>query len=507
VTQPTGRSPSEVRKTILIVEDERAIAKDLKRTLESFGYEVLAMASTADDAIRLVSERCPDLALMDIRIQGERDGIEAAEILRLRFGVPVIYLTAFVDAETLARAKTTEPLGYLLKPVRPDELRSAVEIALHRHEAERGLRAREHLLATTLRSIGEGIVSTDIAGRITFMNPVAESLTGRRTEAVRGRPLGEVLRAAGPGPVDLITRALRERKPVQLDAALVAPGGLDTLVADKAAPIVDDTGVVLGAVLVFRDVGEQRRQQRQVELDDRLASLGTMAAGVAHHVNNPLGYVVGNLEFALDHLRRHREVLASVPGMGDMSDALAEAQLGAEQVARVVAQLRRFAGPVKGGAGRIDINKIVKWSMDTMGPELSARARLVADLSPVAEVIGDENRLGQVLVNLLMNAAQAGSPEQPPHEVRVATGVDGSGGVFIEVRDGGCGMSADVMKRIFDPFFTTRAGQGAGLGLAVCHGIVSSLGGAIAVDSEPGKGSRFRITLPAAPPAVAEAAQ
>src|SRR5262245_17492773 len=121
--------------TILVVEDERIVAKDLQRSLEKLGYRVPVAAASADEAIRYASEHAPDLVIMDIRIKGGRDGIDTAEVLRSRFDVPVIYLTAYADATTLARAKRTAPYAYLLKPVRMDELRSAVELAIYRHRA------------------------------------------------------------------------------------------------------------------------------------------------------------------------------------------------------------------------------------------------------------------------------------------------------------------------------------------------------------------------------------
>jgi hypothetical protein len=490
-------SPAGASRTILVVEDESAIARDIQKRLTGLGYDVPATAASADEAIRLVSERCPDLVIMDIRIQGERDGIEVADLIRRRFDVPVVYMTAFADDETLARAKITEPLGYLVKPFRPDELKSAVEMALYRREADRGRRERESWFTTTLRSMGDGVVSTDTAGRIAFMNPAAEEMTGLTTDQARGLPLGEVVRLADAmgDAARPLEQAMRHRRVIHLDAALVAPAGSSHLVADNAAPIVDERGGVLGAVLVFR-TGEAPPQQHEVQAD-RMAALATMAAGVAHHVNNPLGYVVGNLEFALDHLAKHTVDLVRVPGMDDVREALVEAQLGAEQIARIVAELRRFASPPQESRRRVDVNAVVKWALDLVGPELRSRARLGTRLDAVNEVVADAIRLGQVMVNLLVNAAQAGG--DAPHDVLVSTGVGPGGQVVIEVRDDGRGMSAEVMRRAFDPFFTTRAPGGAGLGLAVCHGIVSSLGGSIEVDSQPGEGSRFRVILPAAP--------
>jgi two-component system cell cycle sensor histidine kinase/response regulator CckA len=265
-------------KYILVVEDERIVARDIQRSLADLGYDVPETAATAEQAILLATRRCPDLVLMDIRIKGDRDGIETAGILRRRFDVPVIYLTAYADAPTVERAKATEPLGYLLKPVKPDELRSAVEIALYRHVMEKQLRDRENWLATTLRSIGDAVISADPEGRINYMNPVAEDLIGLRLEHAIGRPSNEVLKL-----LDKLTRsslenpmehAMRVGKTISIEGFLALPAGGERIVTDSTSPIVDDRGRILGAVMVFRDVSEQKRLQLQLEHADRLASVG-----------------------------------------------------------------------------------------------------------------------------------------------------------------------------------------------------------------------------------------
>jgi CheY-like chemotaxis protein len=145
------------KSSVLIVEDERIVAKDLQQTLAELGYDAFAIASSGDEALACASERCPDIVLMDIRIKGPRDGIETAEILKKRFDVPVVYLSAHADTATIQRATLTEPHGYLLKPVKAAELHSSIEVSLFKHEMERRLRAREQWFSATLRSIADGL--------------------------------------------------------------------------------------------------------------------------------------------------------------------------------------------------------------------------------------------------------------------------------------------------------------------------------------------------------------
>jgi len=502
------------RASILIVEDERIVAKDLQQTLVALGYDAFAIASSAEEAIARASERCPDLVLMDIRIKGDRDGIKTAMLLNERFSVPVVYLTAHADDATLSRAKETHPHGYPLKPVRSAELRSAIEVSLFRHEMEKRLRERERWFSTTLRSIADGVIAVDLAGRITFVNPAAEALLGATGAAVMGRPAKDVLRLVDDRFVALsetpLEAVLRDRLPSELSEAslLNLTTGLHRLISDSAAPVTDD-GHPLGAVMVFRDVSEQKAMRRQLELSDRLASLGTMAAGVAHEINNPLAVVAANADFIASELTLHREGLAGDADVerrrvGEILDALGDLGSAARRIRRIVADLRVFARPpVEQVAGIADLVRCAEWAVRTTAREFRARARLVTTLGPVPPVNADEMRLGQVVINLLVNAAHAIEPGRASeNEVRISTATDGQGRAVIEVYDSGCGIPPAILGRIFEPFFTTKVeGMGTGLGLSICHGIVKSVGGTIAVESEVGKGTTFRVVLP---PAVQE---
>jgi len=494
-------------KTILVVEDERVVARDIQRSLSDLGYSVPATAASSEQAILLASERCPDLVLMDIRIKGDRDGIETASILRKRFDVPIVYLTAYADESTVARVKQTESFGYLLKPVKTNELRSAVEIALYKHEMEKRLRERERWLATTMRSIGDAIVSTDAAGNVNYMNPVAERLTGWKIEDARGRPSGEVLRlveersrAVIPNPLDA---ALREARTLNVDGVLVRDGAQELFVSDSSAPIMGEDGAALGAVMVFRDVSERRQLQRQLELSERLATVGTMSAGVAHEVNNPLSYILANISMALDGIRGRKNNPAAAADdrswMDEIERGLMDAEIGATRVAKIVGDLRNFARPTPESREQVDLSEVLDWCIDVTGNELRPRGRVVKQFGEAPRIDAPSARLGQVFVNLLINAAHAlDTGRREANEVIVTTRTDELGRAVVEIRDNGCGMSPEILERVFEPFFTTKeVGQGTGLGLSVCHGIVESIGGTIAFESERGKGTLVRVTLPA----------
>ena len=197
-----------INAQVLVVEDDGIIALDVESQLKSIGYSVSALASSAEEALAKAAETQPDLVLMDIRLKGELDGIAAAEQIRRRYGIPVVYLTAHADDETLSRAKRTEPAGYVLKPVDTRELHASIELALYKHAMERKLRQAERWLAATLKSIGEAVVATDEEGRVVFINPVAEALTGWKRQEALGQDVAAVLRLIDPETRQPVERAL-----------------------------------------------------------------------------------------------------------------------------------------------------------------------------------------------------------------------------------------------------------------------------------------------------------
>jgi two-component system cell cycle sensor histidine kinase/response regulator CckA len=492
-----------VNETILVVEDEALVAKDLQRSLTGLGYRVPATAASADDALRAAERDPPDLVLMDIRIRGADDGISAAAALRDRFGVPVVYLTAYGDRATVARARATGPYGYLLKPIKAEELRITVELALHKHTLDRELRVRERWFATTLRSIGDAVIAVDAVGLVASLNRAGEVATGWSTADAIGQPFEAVVRLVeaddqppltGPGTA-LPAVGISHR-----DAVLTTRDGQLRMVALTVAPITDDGGQVLGAVVVLRDVEPERRLQQQVELARRMAAIGTLAGGVAHEINNPLAYIRTNVEVVRELIARQR-ARVSDPWLADADEALADADLGAEEVRRIVSDLRVFAAPRHGQQPSGDLRDALRWAIDVVGEQVRRRASFAIEIGEPPAIDGDAGRLGQVVVNLLTNATEAIERGGPADNlVTLRAGADAAGHAVIEVTDTGCGIAEARLTRIFDPFYSARrSGRGTGLGLAICHGVVRALGGTIEVESKVGVGSQFRIRLPPAP--------
>ena len=329
--------------TILVVEDDLAMAETIREALLAAGYEVPETVTSSASALEAVMRHRPALVLMDIVIEGLPDGIEAAQQIRDLSGTRVVYMTAHADDATLQRAKLTAPLGYLTKPFNPRELRAAVEVALHHVSLETALAAREQWFATTLQSIGDAVLTTDGDDRVTFLNRAAKAMVGVRAADALGKKVEEVVRlvdARGAPLATPVRRSALEDRPTLLprDTRLVkspstavtadasAPSTVE--IEGSIAPIALEAGNAFGTVMVFRDVGERRQLERRLGMTERLAAIGTMASGMQHEINNPLASVVANLQFALDGLRESNES-PSREQVAEMVKALEDAKAAA----------------------------------------------------------------------------------------------------------------------------------------------------------------------------------
>ncbi len=238
--------------------------------------------------------------------------------------------------------------------------------------------------------------------------------------------------------------------------------------------------------------------QAQLLFADRLATVGRLAAGVGHEINNPLSYILTNLHYLQRGLQQ--EDAASLPELGELLGAASDACDGVERVRLIVQDLKMLSRPDDVALGPVELGSVVRGATRLAAQELRDRARLVEDCQGVPAVWGNGPRLGQVVLNLLINAGHAITPGRvAENEVRVVALASGSESVTLEVRDTGCGIPPENLERIFEPFFTTKpVGMGTGLGLSVCRNLVNSMGGTLQVESEVGRGTTFRITLPTA---------
>ena len=243
---------------------------------------------------------------------------------------------------------------------------------------------------------------------------------------------------------------------------------------------------------------EQKKLQDQLVISDRMASMGTLAAGVAHEINNPLACVLANLELAALNVERVEEQGLAME-LGDLREELLDARAAVERIRNIVRDLKIFSKSQDDELGPVDVPRVMESTLRMAWNEIRHRARLVKNYAKTPPVLASESRLGQVFLNLVVNAAQAiGEGRADDNEIRISTSSASNGQIVVEIADTGPGMSPEVREKLFTPFFTTKPlGLGTGLGLSICHRIVTGFGGSIEVDSELGKGTTFRVLLPA----------
>jgi PAS domain S-box-containing protein len=373
-------------------------------------------------------------------------------------------------------------------------------------KAQNALRESEEQYRQIVEATTDGIVKLDVAERIVFVNGRLAEMLGYEPIQMIGVSVFSFMSASAKGLVAASFQRRQGGAPDALDTTFNHKDGTAISVNVAASPLVDGEGRHIGTLGVVRNVTERKKLQSQLLVSDRMASVGTLAAGVAHEINNPLAALIGNLDYVAEILGR-TVGLASTAANVDRSDAwlledvkepLKDAREAADRVRLIVRDLKIFSrSPLDEQKGRVDIKAVMESSLRMAWNEIRHRAHLVKLYGSVPSVEVNEGRLGQVFLNLIVNAAQA-MPEgkAEDNEIRVSTRREGPR-VVIEVSDTGTGIPPEIIGRIFDAFFTTKGvGFGTGLGLAICHRIVTDMGGELTVDSEIGKGTTFRVALP-----------
>ncbi len=507
----SSAAPGTLHARILIVEDERLLAEELRERLASIGADVVGSVVSGEQALAAVERLRPDLVLMDIRLKGEMDGIEAATLIKRRQGTPIVFLTAHSDNATVERAKAAAPHGYILKPLQEHELRVTLDLAMHRCRLERDLRASEQRFLTTLSSIGDAVIATDVDGQVTFVNAVAERLTGWPRREAEGRPVSEVFPIArqrdGAALAQPAHDALEGRSAAVLPdpALLLGRHGTSRLVEHSAAPILDGDEV-RGAVLVFRDVTHRceqedaaRRAEVRVREAQKLDAVGRLAGGVAHDVNNMMTVVTGYADLLLSQLTPddpNRPLVEELRHAGDRTAGMSR-QLLSFSRQRVARPEIVCVGDLLARAGVV--------AAQVLPAHIALRQLAGQD---GAHVRIDPGQFEQVLLNLLLNArdamprggtltieAQVASLDSP---WRAGSETLAAGEyVLVSVTDTGGGVAPEIGDRVFEPFFTTKTeGRNTGLGLTVAREMVRAAGGHILLYSEYGHGSSFAVYLP-----------
>ena len=511
------------KATILIVEDDAILALDLQRTLLRLDYTVAGPLASGEEALALLSGKPADLVLMDIELAGAMNGIAAAEMIHRNVGIPVVFLTGFSQDPLLEQAKIAAPYGYLIKPVPERELSATLEMALHRRMLDRRLKETLAELREseqnykTLTESGQILIWTSGEDKLCdYFNKIWLEFTGRTLQQELGNGWRENVHADDrQGCLDSSIGAFEKREKFSMEYRLRRHDGQYRWILEEGGPRYNSRGHFIGYIGHCLDITERKEAEKKnakLEADNRqlqkAESLGRMAGAIAHHFNNKLGAVIGNLEMAIDDLAGDSETVKI------LTNAIQAAHMAAE----VSGLMLTCLGQTVGTQTALDLAETCRQSLPLLQATSTHNLSIKVNLpGPGLMIQANVSQIQQVLTNLFTNAREATEQNQGDIELIVKavspTDIPGAWRYPIdwrpaatnygclEVRDTGCGIAEIDVDTLFDPFFS-RKPNGRGLGLSVVLGIVKAHGGAVTVASEVGRGSTFRVFLPVSPGVV-----
>ncbi|AEJ18957.1 response regulator [Gracilinema caldarium] len=482
---------------IIICEDENIVALDIKRHLERFGYEIFGIYDNAEEAISVIATSKPDLVLMDIQLAGSMDGLEASTIIFQKYNIPVIMLTAYADDITLSRAKDGLPFGYIIKPFEDRELKTAIEIALFRHEMDGKLRKSEERYRTLFEKAPTANFTADEKGTITDCNTTFISLLAiKEKKQVIGQPIFSWFVNSDTGN-RLWQSFLHHTHSVAQDWELNKSDGtrIFVLATLSTLPKTDNNAVEIQGYLL--DNTERRDLENQLRQVQKMEAIGRLAGGIAHDFNNIITAIMGYANLL-------REDIQDNPDLQEEVDGILSATQRAVNLTR---QLLSFSRKQAIEAKVVNVHEILKELEKMIQRLVNENIKVSMVLNADTPFISiDPGQFEQTIVNLVVNARDAimgnGSIIIQTKSVICDNSCHQHGlkqGKWLQiiVKDTGCGIAPEDLQHIFEPFFTTKdKDKGTGLGLSTVYAIINRSGGQIAVESAPGEGTTFFIYLP-----------
>jgi len=389
---------------ILVVEDEKVVAADIEESLRKLGYTVIGAAASGVGAIRKAVETAPDLVLMDIKLKGGMDGVDAAGELHSRLGIPVVFLTAYADGEILERAKRSSPSGYVLKPFDERALRSAVEIALHRFPQERRLAESEGRLVSAIRSIDEGVIMTGRDGHITLLNRAAEKLTGWKQSEATGKASHEVFTTVngitGSLMPDPVARVIRDGVGVGLagNRVLVSRHGSETWIRGSTSPLHDSDGDLVGVAVIFRRADSVVSGETPATTScgvSRFETLGRLTGGVSQEMRKSLDVVVNAVARLLQEEAEKENPSPKIQRLADE----------AERAARLAEKISVFTQDRVARPQAFALNTIVRDMEPLLECLVGESVELKLQLSPLTgRIVAAPGQVEEILLGLAETA-------------------------------------------------------------------------------------------------------
>jgi hypothetical protein len=526
---------------VLIVEDDRASAKLLEISLRRLSCNICGIAGNGPEAIRLVETQQPDIVLMDINLPGGFDGIEATEMIRATYRIPVLYITANNEDETIRRAIGSDPIGYLLKPYSVENLRVMIETGVYRHKAERKIRDNEQFLEVLLAGINDGVVAADAGKIITYVNASAcRLLLVSDPGACIGEHIDDVVRLKDElteKPISIWDYVHLSAEGIMKDALLITTETTAVPVEFMISPLGRNGDTDTGFLLTLQDITLRkqaeamlRRHNEQLEADvlartieirsknlllekeiqqrtvyeeelkralDKEKEINTFRSNIVTTLSHEFRTPLTTLQSSSELVERS---LQGVEMSGRPQHHLAQIKKAIKNLLDLlndILMIEKIESPKDElDIKPIDTQRFFEELVESMRIGIGKDHLFEFRHNPMPMQLNTDTRLlTQILNNLLSNAFKYSQPRSPVLLLLYF----GPEFLRITVTDKGIGIPKENLPRLFDTFY--RAGNvgnvsGTGLGLAILKKSVDRLGGEIAVDSEPGSGSRFSVTLP-----------
>ena len=501
---------------ILVVEDDTRMGEVARDTLEAHGYAVPAVATNGEEAVEKARELQPDAVLMDVRLKGGIDGIEAAERIREQMDVAVVYITGYPEGDSLRRAKMTEPYGYLVKPFEPADLCAAVDVALYKHEMDRRVRESEERYRAVFEQAADSIILVDpeTGDLVEFNDKAYQNLGYTRAEFEKLRisdfeatenqeeVLGHVERIVRDGSDTFVTQHRTKQgeiRDVLVNSRVISVGGrqfVQGIWTDITRLMRMEKELERHRheleVLVEERTTELRATQEELVRQARLAVVGQLVATVNHEMRNPLTTIRMSV-YALRNLLSETHP--------DADPILARAERSVARCQKIIESLLDYTREHPLELRRTVIDEWVGAVLDEQS--ISPGITVVRELACGATVNIDPERMRRCIVNVIDNACEAmdwdapgeqGKAGREARQLTVATRVDEER-LRIEVRDTGSGIASEAQDKVLQPLFTTKS-FGVGLGLPAVLDIMRQHGGGVEVESEPGRGTTVTLWLP-----------
>lgn len=511
------------KSTILVVDDEAIIAKNLQRTLNKLGFHVPDIAYSGKEAVKKATDIHPDIVLMDINMPGEIDGIDAANLIRQQLDIPIIFVTAHADEDILARARVSEPFGYILKPVTIRELQSNIEMALYKHRMEKELKVNRAYWQALTENASDIVLLVNKDGKITYGSPSIQRLVGYQPAELMNMNVVERIHADDISSLSqIIPKIFESSQKVHkfmfrfkhkdnhwtnleglIRNKLQSPdiGGFVLNIRDVTERVQMETALLQSNQELETTLVNLKATQEQLIERERLAAIGHLAGGMAHEFNNIMAAVLLQADLLLNK--------ATLPN--DLQHRVKTIHESGERAAGLVQQILDFSRKAMIQTESVELNRFLQ-DFESLLPHLLNEAikfDFVQASGPLFVRI-DASRLKQALLNLVLNSQNAlpnGGTLQiklTQHECTTEDPIpikemEPGRWVRILVRDNGTGIAPEILPRVFEPFFSTRSPLNSGLGLSQTLGIVQQHDGHMKIESVVGEGTAVSIYLPLLP--------